>query len=47
MPKRIFFFLSFILFSTILTGCPEKDDSIGEEVDEAVEEIGDEIDDAI
>jgi hypothetical protein len=46
MWKRFLWIFWLALLPAVLVGCPGDDDSIGEEIDEAIEEIEDEIDDA-
>jgi hypothetical protein len=47
MWKRLLQVLVLATFPMILAGCPGEDDTIGEEIEEGLEEIEDEIDDAL
>ena len=46
MLRKLCYFVMVIAFPVVLVGCPGEDPTIGESIDEGLEEVADEIDDA-
>ncbi len=46
MLRRFLLSLMLVAFPAILVGCPGEDPTLGESIDEGVEEVADEVDDA-
>jgi hypothetical protein len=47
MFRRLLLILALATLPAILTACPDNDSTLGDEIEEGVEEIEDEIDDAL
>lgn len=47
MLRRLYLMALLLAFPVVLTGCPDQDQTLGEEIEEGAEEIGDEVDDAL
>lgn len=47
MLRRLYLMALLLTFPAVLVGCPDDDPSLGDQIEEGLEEVGDEVDDAL